>query len=498
MIMDRKLCCIVALAAIAFTGCRNQMTNTGNSGQEEEGTGAECAVSYVTTADGKSLFVGNSEPFQTVPDPSAADFKVVIDPSSAYQTIDGFGAALTGASCYNLLKMKQEDRTAFLKELFDPDEGLGFSLIRVSIGASDFSVDDEFTWCDTQGLENFAVHKEDRDYLFPILHEVYAINPDVKIIASPWSAPRWMKRRSVSDDSDFYSWTSGSLKPSCYGDYARYFVKWIQTMEAEGFDIYAMTIQNEPLNHGNSMSMYMTWQEQRDFIKTALGPAFREAGISTRILVFDHNYNYDNIADQNNYPLNIYADPEAAEYVAGSAWHNYGGSVGTLAGIRHAAPDKDIYFTEASIGTWNYSFGDCLINDFKSIFIQTMANWNRGVTLWNLVLDENGGPYRPGGCSTCYGAVTVLSSSGAVKDRKSHYYDLAHASKVIRPGAVRIDASGYAPSGVTYLAFRNPDGSRAVIMVNEGGESRKIVFDDGTRVISTAIPARAVKSLIWK
>ena len=154
-----------------------------------------------------------------------------------------------------------------------------------------------------------------------------------------------MKRRSVTDGSDWYSWTSGSLRPAYYPDYARYFVKWIQAMQAEGIGIDAVTVQNEPLNHGNSMSLYMTWAEQRDFIKTALGPAFERGGTQTKILVFDHNYNYDNQADQKNYPLRIYADPEASKYVAGSAWHNYGGSVTELDNIVRNAPDKEIYFT---------------------------------------------------------------------------------------------------------------------------------------------------------
>ena len=188
------------------------------------------ATAYITTADGKRLFESTEIPFISLEDPAQAPLIVNIDAKTEYQEIDGFGAALTGASCYNLLKMSQEGRTAFLKEIFDTKEGLGMSLVRVSIGASDFSVDDEFTWCDTEGLENFAIHKEDRDYLIPILKEVYAINPGLKIVASPWSAPRWMKRRSTTDESPYLSWTSGSLAPKYYQAYAEYFVKWIQTM----------------------------------------------------------------------------------------------------------------------------------------------------------------------------------------------------------------------------------------------------------------------------
>lgn len=482
-------------ATLAMVSCGHQTLN-GPENSDNAGTSGS-AVAYITSSDGSRLFERADIPFVNTVEPSQSSILVNIDASVSYQEIDGFGAALTGASCYNLLKMSKENRTALLKEIFSLEEGLGMSLVRVSIGASDFSVDDEFTWCDEEGLEHFAVHQEDRDYLFPILKEVYEINPGLKIIASPWSAPIWMKRRSTSDNSPYPSWTSGSLAPEYYQTYAEYFVKWIKTMEKEGFDIYAMTIQNEPLNHGNSMSMYMTWEEQSEFISSALGPAFEKAGINTKILVFDHNYNYDNVASQKNYPLNIYNNPEASKYVAGSAWHNYGGSVNTLSGIHTYAPEKEIYFTEASIGTWNYDFSKCLINDFKSIFIQTMQNYSKGVTLWNLMLDENRGPFRPGGCSTCFGVVTLNSANATVQSRQSHYYNLAHASKVIKPGAKRIKTSGYVPSGVNYLAFSNPDGSIALIFVNEGNEPKQLVLKEGSHIIHTAIPASSIESIIW-
>ncbi|MGM9753789.1 MAG: glycoside hydrolase family 30 beta sandwich domain-containing protein [Candidatus Cryptobacteroides sp.] len=481
---------------LALASCGNKAeSQPGPDNKPEEKPQQQYATAYITTGNQSSLFEKKQIPLQSFLEPSQASYAAEIDDKTQYQEIDGFGAALTGASCYNLLKMKPELRTALLKELFDPEEGLGLSLARVSIGASDFSVDEEFTWCDSPGLENFAIHKEDRDYLIPILHEVYEINPGLKLIASPWSAPKWMKN---SADANPAKWNNGTLKPECYETYAQYFVKWIQAMKAEGFDIYAMTIQNEPLNRGNSMSMYMSWQEQRDFIKDALGPAFEKAGIDTKILVFDHNYNYDGIASQKDYPLNIYNDPDAARYVAGSAWHNYGGSPSVLAGIHSSAPEKDIYFTEASIGTWNYNFLSCLIIDFRDIFIQTMSNYSKGVTLWNLMLDENRGPYRPGGCSTCFGVVTLNSSGGTVASRQSHYYNLAHASKVIKPGAVRIKTSGYKPTGVNYLAFRNPDGSTAVIIVNENPKEQTVHFKCNGKVISCGIAGLSIESLIWE
>ncbi|MCQ2145956.1 MAG: glucosylceramidase [Bacteroidales bacterium] len=492
----------IAFVCSLFACCSK---NNGPAGDENGGkddnqqTNGPVAYTYTTTADKTQLFSEKTvtlDKKSSIPG-SVAKATVTIDPSTTYQEVDGFGAAMTWATCYNLQKMSKENRTTFLKELFDTKEGLGISLVRMSIGASDFNVD-EYTWCDKKGIENFAMHESDKNVVIPIMKEVYAINPDVKIIASPWSAPRWMKRVSPTDNNDYYSWTSGSLIPEYYEDYATYFVKWIQVMQAEGFNIHALTIQNEPLNRGNSMSMFMGWTEQRDFIKV-LGPALQAANLKTKILVFDHNYNYDDMADQKNYPLKIYADKEASKWVAGSAWHNYGGNVSELNNIVQNAPDKEIYFTEASIGTWNYNFESCLINDFNSIFMQTLSKGCKGVTLWNMVLDDNKGPYSPqgGSCKTCYGAVTMLSSSAAISERMSHYYNIAHASKVIKPGAVRIASSVTSSEGLSAQTYKNPDGSYGTIILNQASEVKVVTLKAKNHSAECIIPAKSITSVIW-
>ena len=358
---------------------------------------------------------------------------------------------------------------------------------------------DEYTWCDKEGMANFAVHESEKTFLFPILDEIYQINPNVQIIGSPWSCPIWMK---VPDGSPIAGWTSGRLNPKYYADYADYFVKWIQEMQKRGYKVKYVTLQNEPLNRGNSMSLYMPWEDQRDFLKV-VGPAFRKAGLKTEILLFDHNYNYDDKADQKSYPLKIYADEEAAQYAAGSAWHNYGGSVSELDKIHQAAPEKGIWFTEASIGTWNYAghgFGEQFREDFREIVMGTLKRWGKGITLWNMMLDNEGKPYRPGGCDTCYGAVSIDPKSYGLKtvDRKSHWYDVIHPSVVIKPGAVRIGTTGRAPADVTYLAFRNPDKSYAVLILNEGARAEPFVFVSGTHTVTVTVPAKAVVSATWK
>ena len=449
---------------------------------------AESAKAQVYTT---SVAGARMEPSQiTLGKPEDVNFYKVTLNGERYQSVDGFGRAVTQASCYNLLLLNEADRRAFLEEVFSREKGIGSSLIRVCIGGSDFSLD-EFTWCDTPGMEHFAVHPLDQEYLFPILDEIYRINPDVKIIASPWSCPRWMKMAESGGSYD--AWTGGRLNPEYYDDYAQYFVKWIQAMENRGYRISSVTLQNEPLHRGNSMSLYMPWQDQRDFLNV-VGPAFKKAGIQAGILVYDHNY------DVTDYALNLLKDESLSPYIQGSAWHNYLGQVNALDKIHTGAPDKDIYFTEASIGNWNYEFNRCLLSDFRDIFLGTLSRYGKGVTLWNLMLDSEHKPFRPGGCDTCWGGVTISAKDHSLKGitRNSHYYDIAQCSKVLQPGAVRLGTSGYTTLGLTYLWFRNPDGSQAVLLLNENSEPQLVnLVADGVSV-PCKVPAKAIQSVLWK
>ncbi len=417
-------------------------------------------------------------------------------PEQTLQPIYGFGAAITGSTCYNLLKMTEEDREKILQECFSPEQ-MAMSFIRVSIGASDFSLD-EYTCCDKEGIEFFELHEYDRRDLLPILKRILEINPSIRIVGSPWSCPKWMKIDEERGEP-YDSWTGGILAPKYYDDYAEYFVRWIGEMEAEGIPIYAITVQNEPLNRGNSMSLYMGWEQQRDFIRDHLGPEFERNDIDAKIWLFDHNYNYDNIPDQQGYPLHILADKEAAKYIDGSAWHNYGGRVTELDRIQAAYPDLDIFFTEASIGTWNYDYSKCLVNDFASIFIGTMNRGGRGVTLWNLILDDKGAPNRPKGCRTCYGAIEISSQTYdfASLNRKSHYYNIAHCSKVVRADAHRVAVEETLPEGVEMTAFVNEDSSLAVVAANRSEQEQTYVVRGAKREFTLTLPARSIASARW-
>lgn len=510
--MKLRLLPSVFLASLMACNCGEKNPVSGPQDPDVPGQKKE-VTAYVTKADLSSLF--EKSDFRFTGSEVLPSYNIRYDKSKLGKEIDGFGLAVTTATCYNLIKMPQEDRTRFLTEMFSKTEGLGSSLIRVSIGASDFCLKEEYTWCDEEGLENFGVHPEDRDFLFPILKEIYAINPDVKIIASPWSCPKWMKcqmpggndwhvpafNKPVTEEKAYDSWTGGRLRPSCYDDYAEYFVKWIRTMEAEGFNIHALTMQNEPLNPGNSMSLVMPWQDQKEFVKV-LGPAMEKAGLGdVRILLFDHNFNYDDKEGQDNYPLNIYADSEAYKWADGSAWHSYGGSVSELDEISVAYPEKSIYFTEASIGEWNYNFSTCLLNDYSSLFLGTLKRGGQGVTLWNMMLDDKNGPYSPqdGSCKTCFGGVTIKSSDYKTISKNSHWFNVAHASIAVKPGARMMEISGFDfPSGFECQMFLNTDGTVGVLMLNSRAESQQVVFVNDRFSVKYNVPSKSLVSLIWQ
>ena len=387
-----------------------------------------------------------------------APTSITLNPTEQYQTMDGFGAAITGATCFNLLQMKPEDRHAFLTETFSDDKGFGFSYIRISIGCSDFSLS-EYTCCDTKGIEHFALQSEEKDYILPILKEILSINPSIKVIAAPWTCPKWMKVKSLTDLTPLDSWT----------------------------------------NRGNSASLYMSWEEQRDFVKTALGPKFKTAGLATKIYAYDHNYDYSDIATEKNYPGKMYEDAAASQYLAGAAYHNYGGNREELLNIHKAYPEKELLFTETSIGTWNSGrdLSKRLLEDMKEVALGSINNGCRGVIVWNLMLDNDRAPNREGGCQTCYGAVDISNSDYKTIIRNSHYYIIAHLSSVVKPGAVRIGASGYADSNIMYSAFENPDGTYAFVLMNNNEKTKKITLSDGKRHFAYDVPGKSVTSYRW-
>lgn len=492
----KKYIFAASLFSSILTACGNDNINGGDPVVPVGPTSGDVKI-YTTTGSQSHDFTKTFVNFSKTTNMSQMTIK--LDESKTFQTMDGFGSAITGSTAYNLLKMNQADRTKFLTETFSPTEGMGQSYIRIAIGCSDFSLD-EYTLADKPGIENFALQEEELKYVIPVLKEILAINPTIKIMGSPWTPPKWMKVNNLTELKPYDSWTGGHLNPKFYQDYATYFVKWIQAMKEHGINIYSITPQNEPLNDKNSASLVMFWNEQQAFVKTALGPKLKAAGLNTKIYAFDHNYNYDDMPEQQDYPIKIFEDPSAAAYFAGSAFHNYGGDKAELLDIHEKAPNKDIIFTETSIGVWNEGqvLGKRLMEDMREVALGTVNNWSKGVIVWNLMLDSEKGPNRDGGCQTCYGAVDISKSDYKTIRRNSHYYIIGHLSSVVKPGAVRIGTTGYTDNDLVYTAFKNADGSYAFVLMNSGGESKHIMLEDGKNHFTYKVPAGAVVSYTWK
>ena len=481
---------------LGTVACGDISKEKGNDEDKDNNLTGDVTI-YVTTNTRSQDFKKQATDFSAKSNMSPSTIR--LEPGTRYQTMDGFGAAVTGSTCYNLMQMTPANRTKFLKETFSTTEGMGQSYIRIAIGCSDFSLS-EYTCCDTPGIENFGLTSEENDYVIPILKEILAINPDVKIMGSPWTSPRWMKVNNLTELKPFNSWTSGQLNPAYYSDYATYFVKWIQAFEQQGIKIYSVTPQNEPLNQGNSASLFMGWEEQLEFVKNHLVPRFKESLLQTKIYLFDHNYNYDNMAEQNDYPVRIYDAGIDEDIVAGAAYHNYGGNKSELLDIHEKHPDRELVFTETSIGTWNdgRNLEVRLIDDMREVALGTVNNWCRGVIVWNLMLDSERGPNREGGCQTCYGAVDIDKSNYSTITRNSHYYIIGHLSSVVKPGAVRIGTSGFSEGGFFHSAFENPDGTYACVLLNSNAAPKMITIDDGTHHFSYEVPAKSVISYRWK
>ena len=430
---------------------------------------------WLTNADKSVLFKKQTFPQNITTDANTQTIE--INETAKYQSIDGFGCALTGGSAILLNQMSASNRAALLKELFAADgTNIGMSYLRISIGASDLS-DRVFSYNDLPSgqtdtsMTNFSIEPERKD-LIPVLKEILAINPNIKILGSPWSAPTWMKTNNSS--------IGGSLKPQYYSAYAKYFVKYIQQMKTEGIRIDAITIQNEPLHGGNNPSMVMYAADQATFIKKHLGPAFAANNIDTKIIIYDHN------ADRTDYPITVLNDPEAKKYVDGSAFHLYGGSISDLSKVHDAHPDKALYFTEQWIGAPGNFSGDVGWH-IKTLFIGGTLNWCKNIIEWNLASDPNLEPHTQGGCTECLGAVTLNTN---VVTRNPAYYIIAHASKFVRPGSVRI--------GSTYLnhlpnvAFKTTEGRIVVLVLNDSQSVQTFRIKVGTTIYSSYLQAGAV------
>lgn len=437
---------------------------------------------WVTNAN-RSIYLQKQNGFLTFQSGKLESVNIQFDDSYTYQTIDGFGYTLTGGSAQSINKLNSQKRKELLQELFGNNENsIKISYLRISIGASDLNAT-PFTYNDLPAgqtdvsLSQFSL-SPDNDDLIPMLKEIIAINPHIKILATPWSPPTWMKNNN--------SFIGGSLKPEYYGVYAAYFVKYIQKMKDEGISISAITPQNEPLHPGNNPSMFMSAEQQASFIKEYLGPAFVTANLSTKIIIYDHN------CDRPDYPMSILKDPIANDFIDGSAFHLYAGDISALTTVYDAYPNKNLYFTEQYTGTSGTFVGD-LKWHMKNVIIGSMRNWSKVALEWNLANDANFGPHTPGGCTTCKGAITINSSDSY--ERNVSYYIIAHASKFVPPGSVRVASTQ--KGNINSIAFKTPAGKKVLILENDGDANEKCTIEYNQKLFSTSLDGGFVATFIW-
>ena len=464
--------------------------------------------SWITNPDRSALFTKQPVPV-SFEKGAGKGLPIIVDDRQQFQSIDGYGFALTWGSTVHLHNMSAAARKKVLTELFATDGiNAGISYLRLTLGASDlnsfvYSYDDLPAGQTDPGLDKFSLG-HDYDHIIPVLKEILAISPHIKILASPWSAPAWMK---VNNNV-----RGGALKPEFYDAYARYFVKYIDAMKKEGITIDAVTVQNEPLNSRNTPSMPFFFAEQAAFVKNNVGPAFAKAGLSTKIIIYDHNL------DRPDYPLSVLNDANLAKFVDGSAFHHYGGEMSTMRTVHLARPDKNIYFTEQMVTENPTGTTINIVAPVKRLVIGTMRNWSKNLVLWNLGADKGNNPHTDnGGCAMCQGAITIDKDDIT---RNLAYYTIVHASKFVRPGSVRIastDAGDMAVALTTdeerpevtratliehsnvlpNVAFKTPEGKIVLIVANDTWTSNSFRIQYNGLYAVLALKPGAAGTFVW-
>jgi glucosylceramidase len=454
---------------------------------------------WLTTGDKASLLAEQPASALGAPTPTAPT--IAIDLTRSYQRIDGLGASITDSSAHLLARSPARD--TIMRSLFDPRSGLGLSYLRQPMGASDFVAGPHYTYDDVApgqtdfGLRHFSI-AHDRAEILPLLRQARALNPALKIMATPWSPPAWMKTND--------SLVGGRFKddPRVYRAYAQYFVRFLLEYRRAGVPIDAITLQNEPQNRAPSGYPGMDLRDGEEArLAVEVGHALRRAGLHTKILGYDHNWSLhpndvgppDDPANP-EYARSLLSSP-AAPYLAGTAFHCYSGDPERQSALHDLFPQKDIYFTECSgslSGDPATTFPDTLHWHTRFLTVGAVRNWAKTVITWNLALDPSGGPHN-GGCGTCFGVVTIDPATGAATPT-ADYYVLGHVTRFIRPGAVRIAST--VAGNAWNVAFRNPDGSIVVVVVNDdwGTTAQQFNVSGVGQPFSYTLPAGAVATFV--
>ncbi|HEY8301860.1 MAG TPA: discoidin domain-containing protein [Jatrophihabitans sp.] len=466
------------------------------------------ARAWITTPDGSQLLHdAGTVSFGTA---APKNLTVSIDPTRRFQTMTGYGASLTDSSATVLESLRPKQRTATMRDLFDPRTGDGLNFLRQPIGASDFVTDHDYTYDDLpSGQTDYAQRhfsiRHDRKAILPLLRQALRINPHITVMATPWSPPAWMKTND--------SLVGGRLidEPRIYASYALYLVKFVQAYQRAGVPVDYLSVQNEPQNRapsgypGTDMSA-----AQEEKVIAQLGPMLQAAHLDTKILGYDHNWAMhpndiantppDEQSDINNYPQELLSS-NAAQYVYGTAYHCYYGDPSAMTALHNEFPTKPIFFTECSgsqSGDPSQTFSDTLKFDARTLEIGTPRNWAKSVVNWNLALDPNGGPHV-GGCGTCTGVVTV-HPDGTVT-RNAEYYALGHLSRFVPPGSTHIASTSFGTPGwngqITDVAFQRPDGSQVLVAHNENDAPRSFSVSENGQSFDYTLPGGALATFVW-
>ncbi|MFC6158037.1 discoidin domain-containing protein [Kribbella jiaozuonensis] len=465
---------------------------------------------WVTTPDRAELLHQRAP--VTFHDGASDRTTITVDPRTSYQTMDGFGASITDSSASVLYKLSPADREQTMRKLFDPRQGIGVSFLRQPVGSSDFTAAAEhYTYDDVPagqtdfGLKHFTI-AHDQQQVLPLLRRAKQLNPQLKVMATPWSPPAWMKT------GDTLVGTRLKDDPKVYDAYARYLVKFVQAYAKAGVPVDFLSIQNEPQNRkpsaypGTDMPV-----RQEAAVITALGPLLKKASPRTKILGYDHNWTTHpgDIAStppgedpETDYPYKL-LQTSAAKWIAGTAYHCYSGDPSKQTDLHNAFPSKGIWFTECSgshgpTDTPPQIFRGTLTWHARTLMLGTTRNWAKSVVNWNIALDSTGGPHL-GGCDTCTGLVTLQPDGTVTTD--AEYYTIGHLSKFVKPGAVRIGSTSYGTTGwngqLMSAAFRNSDGTTALLVHNENDDPRSFTVAVGDKTFDYELPGGAIATYTW-
>ena len=445
---------------------------------------------WLTSADRSALLALQPEhPVFAKSKSSANDgpaLTISVDPAKRFQQMDGFGFALTGGSAELLMKMSPASRAAVLQNLFGPGaSSIHVSYLRVSIGSSDmnervFTYDDMPAGQTDPTLASFNLGPDLADVV-PILKQILTIDPKISILASPWSAPSWMKTNNLPK--------AGNLQPQFYPVYAQYLVDYLKAMAAQGIPIRALTMQNEPLNSNNTPSMIMTADQQATFLADALGPALQEAHLPTQVILYDHNL------DRPDYPLDVLANTKAASYAAGSGFHLYEGAVGAMSQVHDAHPEKALFFTEQMVTQENNAVPLRIAESVSRVVIGATRNWSQLVLLWNLAADPHDGPHTSdGGCPVCQGAITI---DGDTWTPNLAYDTVAQVSKFVPPGSVRIASDASKADFLPNVAFSTPDRRTVLLVANPAAAEQSFDVAESGGSFHVILHAGDVATFVW-